>query len=41
MSAAPLCLTVYDDASGYVEDLQTPALPVFNAVEVLEVEVRG
>jgi hypothetical protein len=35
MSAAPLCLTVYDDASGYVEDLEAPAFPVFNAVEAL------
>jgi hypothetical protein len=35
MSAAPLCLTVYDDASGYLEDLEVPALPVFNAVEAL------
>jgi hypothetical protein len=35
VSAAPLCLTVYDDASGYFEDLEVPALPVFNAVEAL------
>jgi hypothetical protein len=31
----PLLLTVYDDASGYVEDLEAPAFPVFNAVEAL------
>jgi len=31
----PLLLTVYDDASGYLEDLEVPALPVFNAVEAL------
>jgi hypothetical protein len=35
MSAAPLCLTVYDDASGYVEDLEAPAFPVFNAAEAI------
>jgi hypothetical protein len=31
----PLLLTVYDDASGYFEDLDVPAMPVFNAVEAL------
>jgi hypothetical protein len=31
----PLLLTAYDDASGYLEDLEVPALPVFNAAEAL------
>jgi hypothetical protein len=35
MSASPIVVSVHDDASGYVEDLQTPALPVFNAAEAL------
>jgi hypothetical protein len=35
MSALPLYVTIYDDASGYLEDLEVPALPVFNAAEAL------
>jgi hypothetical protein len=33
--AIPLLLAVYDDASGYLEDLQVPAFPILNAVEAL------
>jgi hypothetical protein len=35
MSASPIVVSVHDDASGYFEDLEVPALPVFNAVEAL------
>jgi hypothetical protein len=39
MSVAPLLLTVYDDSlnspTSYLEDLEVPAFPVFNAVESL------
>jgi hypothetical protein len=35
MSAAPLYLRVYDDASGYFEDLEVPAFPVFNVIDAL------
>jgi hypothetical protein len=40
MSAFPIVVSVHDDASGYFEDLEVPALPVLNAVEALGRGVR-